>query len=73
MTYFEFDMAKILHEPMKRDEDGQLPAAQEQRLGKLHAETLAALQIYLQKAAVAPGDYPTIEVEPGPGAGRGPG
>jgi hypothetical protein len=52
MTSFELDMADILKVP-----------ADQQRLWKLHTETLPALQIYLQKASIAPGDYPRIEVE----------
>lgn len=52
MTSFELDMAEILKVP-----------ADEQRLWKLHTETLPALQIYLQKATIAPGEYPLIEVE----------
>jgi hypothetical protein len=52
MTSFERDMAGILKVP-----------ADEQRLWKLHTETLPALQIYLQKASIAPGQYPRIEVE----------
>ncbi len=52
MTSFELDMADILKVP-----------ADEQRLWKLHTETLPALQIYLQKAAIAPGEYAEIEVE----------
>ena len=52
MTSFELDMAEIL----------KVPADQE-RLWKLHTETLPALQIYLQKASIAPGEYPVIEVE----------
>ena len=52
MTSFELDMAEILKVP-----------ADEHRLWKLHAETLPALQLYLQKAEIAPGEYPHIEVE----------
>jgi hypothetical protein len=51
MTSFERDMAAILKVP----ED-------ERRLWKLHTETLPALQIYLQKASIAPGEYAWIEV-----------
>ena len=53
MTSFERDMAEILKVPVD-----------EQRLWKLHSETLPALQIYLQKATIAPGEYERIEVEP---------
>jgi hypothetical protein len=52
MTAFERDMAEILKVP-----------PDEQRLWKLHTETLPALQIYLQKAAIAPGEYERIDVE----------
>jgi len=52
MTSFERDMAAILNVP-----------ADEQRLWKLHTETLPALQIYLRKATIAPGEYERIEVE----------
>ncbi len=52
MTSFERDMADILKVP-----------ADEQRLWKLHTETLPALQLYLQKASIAPGEYKWIEVE----------
>jgi hypothetical protein len=64
MTYFELDMARILDEPVLRNEDARLPVAQEQRLSKLHAETLPALQVYLYHAEVALGEYPHIAVEP---------
>jgi hypothetical protein len=52
MTSFEQDMAGILGEPVD-----------EQRLWKLHTETLAALQVFLQKAKLEPGEYPRIEGE----------
>lgn len=52
MTSFERDMADILKVPLD-----------EQRLWKLHTETLPALQIYLQKATIAPGQYERIDVE----------
>ncbi len=50
MTYFELDMAEILGEPTPRDRDGRLAPAQEARLGRLHEEMQAALQIFLQHA-----------------------
>ena len=53
MTSFELDMAEILKVPLD-----------EKRLWKLHTETLPALQLYLQKATIAPGDYAAIEVDP---------
>jgi hypothetical protein len=62
-TYFELDMAEILGEQVARTADGKLPDKEEQRLWKLHTETLPALQLYLQKASITPGDYPRIEVE----------
>lgn len=71
MTYFELDMAAILGDPVVRDQDGRLPPEQEKRLGKLHAETLPALQVFLQKATLAPGEYARLPVEPGLLAGRG--
>lgn len=52
MTSFERDMADILGEP-----------ADEKKLWILHTETLPALQVYLLKASIAPGEYPRIEVE----------
>jgi hypothetical protein len=66
MTYFELDIAAILHQPVARDQKGNLPADQEQTLWKLHTETLPALQVYLQKAEIAPGEYPSIVVDYGP-------
>lgn len=67
MTYFELDMADILGEAVVRDAEGRLPASQEKRLWRLHAETLPALQIYLRHAAIDLGDYPHIPVESGSG------
>jgi hypothetical protein len=52
MTSFERDMADILKVPVD-----------EQRLWTLHTETLPALQIYLQQANIAPGEYAHIEVD----------
>lgn len=52
MTSFERDMADLLGEPVD-----------EQRLWKLHTETLSALQVYLQNAKLEPGEYPGIETE----------
>jgi len=52
MTAFERDMAAILGEP----ED-------EQKLWTLHTEMLPALQVWLLKASIAPGDYPRIELD----------
>jgi hypothetical protein len=52
MTSFERDMAAILDEP-----------ADEQKLWTLHTETLPALQVYLMKASIAPGEYARIELE----------
>jgi hypothetical protein len=50
MSYFELDMAEVLGEPVVQDEDGQLPEGQVERLGRLHEETVAALQVFLQHA-----------------------
>jgi hypothetical protein len=63
MTYFELDMAEILGEPVARSQDGRLPAEQERRLQALHAETLPALQVYLQQATAAPGEYERVPAE----------
>jgi len=71
MTYFELDMAKLLHQPDTRTAEGGLPEALERRLGQLHAETLPALQVFLKKAVIAAGEYPRLPVEPGPGSGLG--
>lgn len=56
-TYFEVDMVEILGEHVARTPEGKLPEGQEQRLWKLHTETLPALQLYLQKASITPGEY----------------
>ena len=54
MTYFELDMADVLGEPSVQEADGQLPAAQAERLGRLHEETRLALQDFLQHARLDP-------------------
>ena len=63
MTYFELDMAAILGEPVERTEEDALPEAQQQRLWKLHTETLPALQLYLLQARIEPGEYERIPAE----------
>ncbi len=64
MTYFELDMAGILGERVERRPDGKLPEVEEKRLFQLHVELLPTLQVYLQKATLAPGAYPQLAVEP---------
>jgi hypothetical protein len=70
MTYFELDMVTLLGEHETKTPDGYLVPEQEKRLGRLHIETLPALQLYLLQATLAPGSYPVLAVEPGPGFGR---
>lgn len=52
-TYFQVDMARILGEPYALDAKGYAIAdpAKDARLQRLHHETLAALQIFLNNAA----------------------
>ena len=52
MSSFERDMATILNEP----ED-------EEKLWILHTEMLPALQVWLLKATIAPGEYPRIQLD----------
>jgi hypothetical protein len=65
-TYFELDMADILGEHLAKTADGQLMDQDQKRLWKLHTETLPALQVYLQKASITPGEYLWIAVEGSP-------
>lgn len=58
MTSFELDMAGLLGRPHVRDAEGHLPPEQAARLGTLHGEMRAALQVFLQKARVRPGTCP---------------
>ncbi len=67
MTYFELDIAEILGEHAQRDSRGRFPEEVDQRLGRLHEETLPALQLFLLRATIAPGSYTKIPVEPGLG------
>jgi len=61
MTYFELDMAAALSEPVAKTADGSLPEEQERRLQRLHDETMPALQLFLLKAEISPGEYPSSE------------
>ncbi len=63
MTYFELDMADILGEHPAKTANGTFSEKDEQRLWKLHVETLSALQLFLQKACITPGEYPWIATE----------
>lgn len=60
MTYFELDMAEILGEPVVRRPNGALPLDDERRLSKLYTETLPALQVYLENATLAPGQFSAV-------------
>jgi hypothetical protein len=63
MTYFELDMAEILGEPIRQGADGLLPEAQAKRLWQLHVDLLPALQLFLQRAEIAPGPYERLAAE----------
>ena len=63
MTCFELDMARILGEPGPRTGPARLSAEQERRLQALHAETLPALQVHLEHARLAPGEYEPLPAQ----------
>jgi hypothetical protein len=64
MSYFELDMLDVLGEKAPQDAQGMLAPAVEKRLGKLHAETMPALQLFLDKATIEPRAYAWVEVSP---------
>ncbi len=51
------DVAKIIGEPIQKDDDGYLNEKQSARLLRLHSETETALQIVLVTGAFEPGMY----------------